>query len=131
MAETETVVQLGARGPASAQRRATELLRGPSRPTAVIASDSLIGLEVFKAARELGLRLPEDLSLVSFHDADWTSVTSPPVTVVRQPVYEMGEAAARLLVDRLGGGSHPVRKIVLPTTLVERQSTGPAWEADR
>lgn len=129
LAEADTMVRLGARGPAAAQRQARALLSAADRPTAIIASDSLIGLEVFKAARELGLRLPEDLSLVSFHDADWASVTSPPVTVIRQPVYELGEVAARLLIDRLNGKSTGTRNIVLPTTLIERQSTGPVGPA--
>jgi len=63
------------------------------------------------------------LSLVTFHDADWTTVTTPPVTVVRQPVYGLGETAARLLVERLSGEAKTARKLVLKTEIVERAST--------
>jgi LacI family transcriptional regulator len=98
------------------------MLQSAQRPTAIIASDSIIGLEVFKVHRQLGLSIPDDLSLVSFHDADWTSVTTPPVTVVRQPVYDLGATAARLLVDRLNGKGQTVRKVVLKTEIVERAS---------
>ncbi len=100
----------------------TEMLQSPNRPTAIIASDSIIGIEVFKAHRDLGVNIPGDVSLVSFHDADWTSVTTPPITVVRQPVYELGASAAKLLVDRLNGGDQAARKVVLKTEVVERAS---------
>ena len=102
------------------------MLKSAQRPTAIIASDSVIGLEVFKVCRVLGLGIPGDLSLVSFHDADWTSVTTPPVTVVRQPVYGLGENAARLLVERLNGGAGEARRIVLHTEVIERASIADA-----
>ncbi|OJY02932.1 MAG: LacI family transcriptional regulator [Rhizobiales bacterium 63-22] len=119
-------VRVGASAAEKTRNIVLEMLQAPDRPTAVIASDSLIGLEVFKASREIGLTIPGDLSFVSFHDADWTSVTSPPVTVVRQPVYQLGEAAARLLVERLNGESGEARRLVLQTGLVERGSVAAA-----
>ncbi len=89
--DAERWVCVGATTPENIRRIVAHLLQGIDRPTAIIASDSVIGLEVFKACRDAGLSLPDDLSLVSFHDADWTSVTSPPVTVVSQPVYQLGK----------------------------------------
>jgi LacI family transcriptional regulator len=115
-------ILLGANGRSETHRLALELLRSAERPTAVLASDSLIALEVFKVVRELGLRMPEDVSLITFHDADWTSVTTPPVTVVDQPVYRLGEEVAKLLVARLKGSSGPPRHVILPTTLIQRDS---------
>ncbi len=94
-------VRVGAVTPDQTRRIVTDMLQSPQRPTAIIASDSMIALEAFKVHRQLGLTIPDDVSLVSFHDADWTSVTSPPVTVVRQPVYDLGATAAELLVKRL------------------------------
>ncbi|EHK78866.1 LacI family transcriptional regulator [Sinorhizobium meliloti CCNWSX0020] len=64
--------------------------------------------------------------MVSFHDADWTSVTTPPVTVVRQPVYRLGETAAKLLVERLNGNGGKANRIVLRTEVVERASVAAA-----
>ena len=132
IADMAALVRPGASAPDRIRRIVLDLLSLPEPPTAIIASDSVIGLEVFRLARELGLDLPGSLSLLSFHDADWTSVTSPPVTVIRQPVYEMGVAAARRLVERLKGETGPARHTVLETTLVERGSVGPAaGEANR
>lgn len=118
----ESWVRVGAVTQQETHRIVTEMLQSAQRPTAIIASDSIIGLEVFKVHRQLGLSIPDDLSLVSFHDADWTSVTTPPVTVVRQPVYDLGATAARLLVERLNGKGQTVRKVVLKTEIVERAS---------
>ncbi len=98
----------------------------PDSPTAIIASDSIIGLEIYKAIRDLGLSVPQDVSLVTFHDADWTSVTTPPITAVDQPVYEMGKAVAELLIRRLKGETHAPQRIVLPTSIIKRGSVGPA-----
>jgi LacI family transcriptional regulator len=97
-------------------------LRSPESPTAILSSDSLIGLEIFKVARELGRAIPDDLSLITFHDADWTSVTTPPVTVIDQPVHQLGTAVAELLVSRLKGYDGPARHMVIPTRLVARAS---------
>lgn len=122
----EDWVHVGATTPEHTHRIVETMLTSAGRPTAIIASDSVIGLEVFKLCRELGIRIPDDLSLVSFHDADWTSVTTPPVTVVRQPVYKLGETAARLLVERMNGDEAPATRIVLQTDLVERASVADA-----
>lgn len=122
----EDWVQVGAVTPDHTHRIVTAMLKSAQRPTAIIASDSVIGLEVFKVCRVLGLSIPGDLSLVSFHDADWTSVTTPPVTVVRQPVYGLGENAARLLVERLNGGAGEARRIVLRTEVIDRASIADA-----
>ncbi|WP_027998087.1 LacI family DNA-binding transcriptional regulator [Sinorhizobium arboris] len=126
LGDMERWVHVGASSPEHTRRIATNMLRASVRPTAIIASDSLIGLEVFKASRAIGLAIPSDLSLVSFHDADWTSVTSPPVTVVRQPVYRLGERAAQLLVERLNGNDIEARRVVLQTEIVERASVAEA-----
>lgn len=104
---------------------AARVLSGPDRPTAIIASDSIIGLEIYKAIRDLGLGVPQDVSLITFHDADWTSVTTPPITAVDQPVYEMGKSVAELLIRRLKGEMHPPQRIVVPTSIIQRGSVGP------
>lgn len=121
----ERLVQVGAAGSENTRRLITNLLSTPDRPTAILASDSLIGLEVFKVTQALKLRVPEDISLVTFHDADWTSVTSPPITVVDQPVYALGKSAADLLIRRLRGETLPPERLVLPTSIIQRGSVGP------
>lgn len=119
----EEWVYVGAATPEHAHRKAVDMLQNLPRPTAIISSDSVVGLEVFKVCRDLNLSIPDDLSLVTFHDADWTAVTTPPITVVRQPVYLLGETAAKLLVSRLNGDREAPRQIILKNELVERSST--------
>lgn len=112
----------GATTPAATLDIVRSLIAATPRATAIIASDSIIGLDVFKACRELGVSLPSDMSLVSFHNADWTSVTSPPISVVEQPVYELGTTAAALLVERLRGSKEKPRTEILSTHFIARES---------
>lgn len=94
----------------------------PQRSSAIVASGSLIALEVFKAVQHLGLSIPEDISLIAFHDPNWTSVTTPPIIVIRQSVYQLGETVASLLIARINGTDSEARRIVLPTELIGRKS---------
>ncbi|CAM5374249.1 LacI family transcriptional regulator OS=Streptomyces alboniger OX=132473 GN=CP975_12560 PE=4 SV=1 [Streptomyces alboniger] len=106
-------------------RRGLELLRRPDRPTAVFAGNDLQALGLYEAARELGLRIPEDLSVVGFDDLPVAPWVGPPLTTVRQPLTEMAEAAAKLVLD-LGRaeGTPAATRVELATSLVVRASTG-------
>ena len=84
-----------------------ELLRCPDRPTAVFAGNDLQALGLYEAARELGLRIPEDLSVVGFDDLPVARWVGPPLTTVRQPLMEMAEAAAQLVVGLARGEEPP------------------------
>jgi len=82
---------------------------------------------VVQAARVLGLRVPDDLSVVGFDDLPLTRFTDPPLTTVHQPVRRKGEEAARLLLAALNapkGEAAPLHR-VLETRLVVRRSTAP------
>lgn len=118
-------VRLGARTEADVRRVTRELLTGPSPVTAVIASDSVVGVSVLTAVRELGLRVPEDVSFVMFDDLPWTTLTDPPITVVAQPTFEIGTAAAAVLLERLRGHAGPPRRQGFPARLIQRGSVGP------
>lgn len=98
------------------------VLHGDLGATAIIASDSLVALGVFRAIRDAGLSIPSDVSLVSFDDADWTSLTTPELTVMSQPIYEFGAEAARLLLRRIAGDQSPATCIHLPQALITRAS---------
>jgi LacI family transcriptional regulator len=76
--------------------------------------------------RDLGLRAPQDVALVGFDDLDWTTLVEPAVTVVAQPVSELGRAAGERLLARMHGDAGPPRRIRLPTSLVVRASCGAA-----
>ncbi|MFD4762866.1 LacI family DNA-binding transcriptional regulator [Streptomyces sp. NPDC058439] len=100
-----------------------ELLRLPDPPTALFAGDDLQALGVYEAARELGLRIPEDLSVVGFDDLPLTRWIGPPLTTVRQPLIEMAETATRLVLGLARGERPATTRVDLATTLVVRSST--------
>jgi LacI family transcriptional regulator len=85
----------------------------------------VVALELFKALRALGIAIPRDLSLIAFHDADWTSVTTPSITVIAQPCYELGSESAAALVRRARGDTTAGQRIILQTRLIERESVIP------
>ncbi|MFG1806216.1 LacI family DNA-binding transcriptional regulator [Streptomyces sp. NPDC049040] len=102
-----------------------ELLRRPHPPTAVFTGNDLQALGLYEAARELGLSIPRDLSVVGFDDLPLATWISPPLTTVRQPLTEMAEAAARLVLDLSRGREPSTLRVDLATRLVERSSTAP------
>ncbi|GAT72158.1 LacI family DNA-binding transcriptional regulator [Microbacterium hydrocarbonoxydans] len=101
---------------------AARLLGGADPVTAIIASDSLIALAAFRAARERSVSIPDQLSLVGFDDADWMSLTTPGITVVEQPIHEIGAQATRMLLRRIAGDARPPETTLLAQRLVERGS---------
>ncbi|AYG63372.1 LacI family DNA-binding transcriptional regulator [Rhizobium jaguaris] len=115
-------VRLGATDQERTDAVLKRLLEEVSPPTALVASDSLIGLRLFRSLQSFGLSIPRDLSMISFLDADWTTVTTPPITVVDQPVYEMGKKAAERLISRLNGKELPVERATVKTSLIQRGS---------
>jgi LacI family transcriptional regulator len=128
----EQYIRLAATRLGASGKIIADLLSLPHRPTAILASDNVVGLEVFKAIRALGMSIPNDLSLIAFHDADWTSVTTPPITVISQPVYDLGIESAQVLIKRINGATEPPLRLALATTLIERQSVGiPAASAGK
>ncbi|PZO80590.1 MAG: LacI family transcriptional regulator [Mesorhizobium amorphae] len=116
------LIRLGARSPETTAAIVRELFGLPARPTAILASDNIIALSVFKTIREIGLRIPDDVSLIAFTDADWTSVTAPTVTVIEQPVYELGRESARILFSRMEKPDAEPAQKVIATRLIERAS---------
>ncbi|MGW1952440.1 LacI family DNA-binding transcriptional regulator [Streptomyces sp. NPDC001920] len=106
-------------------RQGLELLRRPDRPTAVFAGNDLQALGLYEAARELGLRIPQDLSVVGFDDLPVARWMGPPLTTVRQPLTEMAEAAAKLVLTLAREDGTPTNtRVELATSLVVRSSTG-------
>lgn len=92
--------------------------------TAFYAASDTLAMGAMKAIAELGLQIPQDLSIVGFDDIDLASYTVPPLTTMRVPKEEMGRIAVRLLIERIQGiRSLPV-KVVVPTELVVRKSCG-------
>jgi DNA-binding LacI/PurR family transcriptional regulator len=104
---------------------ALSLLGQRRRPSAIFTSNDLQALGVYQAAREIGLRIPRDLSVVGFDDLPIAAWADPPMTTVHQPFVEMAVAATELALA-LGRGEKPHQTgLELATSLTVRHSTAP------
>ncbi|MEV7804242.1 LacI family DNA-binding transcriptional regulator [Microbispora sp. NPDC088329] len=101
------------------------LLALPRRPTAVFAFNDAQAMGVYQAAHEMGLRIPDELSVVGFDDVPMAQWLIPALTTVRQPLTEMAAAAADMVVALARGESPPQNRLELTTNLVVRASTAP------
>jgi DNA-binding LacI/PurR family transcriptional regulator len=108
---------------------ASSLLAETPRPTALLATTDQLALGAVRGARDLGLELPADLSVVGFDDIPEAARSQPPLTTVRQPLVGKGIVAGDRLLALLDGSAAP--DAVLPVELVVRQSTGPPPEIPR
>ena len=118
-------VRLGLFSFADGLEHGLDLLAGPSRPTAVLCGNDLQALGVYEAARRRGLRIPQDLSVIGFDDIPNAQWCGPPLTTVRQPLTEMGAAAAAMVLTLAAGQRPDQTRVELATTLVVRESTAP------
>lgn len=109
-----------------AQREARQLLQLAERPTAIFAANNVLAEGVWRAAAELGLGIPGDLSLVSFDDVPWMSMVRPGITAIAQDTVAMGEAAVTQLLDRIAAPQAPVRTVMFSPAIVHRGSTAPS-----
>ncbi|TDE01171.1 LacI family DNA-binding transcriptional regulator [Jiangella asiatica] len=111
---------------------ALELLRQPDPPTAILATNNLLGEATLLAADQLGLAIPQDISVVMFDDVPWAELTRPKLTTVSQPTRQIGRLACRQLVEQIEAARTGVpaagpadHDTALPTELLVRDSTAP------
>jgi LacI family transcriptional regulator len=103
---------------------ARQIVSSSPRPTAIFAANNFIAIGAMRALRDAGLRVPEDMSVVSFDDLPIAITIDPFFTVASQPAYEMGARATELLLARLSGERSEVgEEIVLPTEIIIRRSS--------
>ena len=101
----------------------TALLALDRPPTAIFASSDQMAFGVYEAARQRGLRVPDDVSVIGFDDLPESRWASPPLTTVRQPLAEMGALAARTVLRLAHGEAVEAPRVELATNLVVRDST--------
>ena len=99
-------------------RRGARCSRCPTAPTAIFAGSDLQAFGLYEAARVLGLRVPDDLSVIGFDDLPMARWAWPPLTTIRQPLTEMAATATRIVL-----GDDTQTRVELATSLVVRQST--------
>jgi LacI family transcriptional regulator len=123
--ETEGLLVEGDFSFESGKRAAAELLDRETPVTAIIASNDQMALAVLEAARERGLDVPRDLSLISFDDTPIVRFTHPPLAAIVQPIAEVTARAVELIIGELAGRERPGPSIAVPASLVLRDSTAP------
>jgi DNA-binding LacI/PurR family transcriptional regulator len=104
-------------------RAVGEVLALADPPTAIIAGNNQLFAGLFAAIRDLGLRIPGDLSVVACEETELTMLHNPPLDVVRRDMDELGTTAAELLLERLDAPRRRPRQVVLPTTFEARGSS--------
>ena len=94
------------------------------RPDAVVASNGLMLLGLYRGVRGAGLETPRDIAIAGFDNEGWTELVGPGLTVIEQPVADIGRAALDLLFERLRAPDMATRKVVLAGRLIVRGSLG-------
>ena len=108
--------------PQEAYTLTRDLMTLPEPPTALFATTGNLAVGAFRALRELNIRIPQDVSLLSFDDYPWTSLVEPPIDVIAQPVEAMGRAAVDIVLGQLENPSAQVTRKRFAGTLLKRGS---------
>ena len=125
VAVDESLVRFGNFQVDGGRAHARDLLARDDRPTAIFAGSDLQALGVFDVARTLGLRVPDDLSVVGYDDLQLAQWTAPALTTVHQPLTQMAEEATRLVIRMGETELETIPRMDLATRLVVRESTAP------
>ncbi|MNC49149.1 HTH-type transcriptional regulator DegA [compost metagenome] len=112
----------------AAKQEVLQLLSDIERPTGLFCCNDIQAIGALQAAKELGLRVPEDVSIIGFDNTILASVTSPPLTTIAQPIEELGRHAVDILIEELKDHNKQPQQKVLKPELVVRESTGPRVE---
>lgn len=124
-------VQLEGDSPDAGYEAGRRLLASAPHFTALCAFNDVSAMGAIRALREVGRRVPEDVSVVGFDDVHAAALHTPALTTVRQPLRRMGELAAATLVERIGGGRAPrERRVTVAPELIVRASTAPLAPPD-
>jgi len=100
----------------------TRILEGPTTPDAVICADNMLSFGVLKAIKDKGLRIPEDISVISFDNAQTAELSYPSVSTVDVDVFELGYRSAKLLFDRIGNTDLAEEGILISTVITTRET---------
>lgn len=100
------------------------LLDLPEPPTAVLIANNLMTLGALQTIHQRNVLVPEELAMIGFDDTPWNIALQTPLTVVAQPTFQLGEIAARMLIDRINNPTLPRQRIMLDAELIIRDSCG-------
>jgi LacI family repressor for deo operon, udp, cdd, tsx, nupC, and nupG len=106
------------------ERSTLELLDVDPRPTAIIGANDVVAATAMRTVQQAGLRVPEDINVVGIDDQPFCTYLNPALTTLQLPVLEAGKLAIEMLLARIGGKRTATEHLILPCSLVERESTG-------
>lgn len=115
--------------PAGGYDAVHRLLEEKKHFTAILCANDMLAVGAMKALREHRLRVPKDVSLIGINDMETSRYLDPMLTTVAIPMREMGSHAAKMLIDRISGGHKEPVKLILPSTLICRESCAPVKES--
>lgn len=118
----EDLIQVGDYTTVTAKECALRLLALPQPPTAIFAANDMSAMGVYQAAEQMGVRIPQDLSVVGFDNVRDAQFMEPSLTTIDQQIFNMGMRATRIMVNLLKGENPEKKQHVFPTQLVERNS---------
>ena len=101
-----------------------KLLNLAHPPDAIFTSNAVLSAGAFRALRESGRRIPDDIAFASFDETTWASLVDPAITVIEQPTDEIGQTATELLLNRIEEPDRPTREVILKGKLIVRHSCG-------
>jgi len=127
MAKDDSLIKIGNFKKESGRKLTKELLDQSNRPEAIFTTNVDMSMGALIAIKEMGLRIPDDISIICFDDSDWASILEPSITVIRQPVYQLGSTAAEMLIKKIEDeekeSDHKPTIVTLKTQLIIRNST--------
>jgi LacI family transcriptional regulator len=106
----------------SAEEKLNSFFELDNRPTAMIATNHDISYSFLRIAKKYNIKVPDDISLLGFSEVPENEIVNPPLTVIKQPILEIGNIAATAMLTRIENRNKEVSQIVLKTTIVERKS---------
>ncbi|ADD42802.1 LacI family DNA-binding transcriptional regulator [Stackebrandtia nassauensis] len=120
----DALTVFGPPGEEFAARAVSQLLALPDPPTALISGNNHLTIEIIRALRARGIKVPDDMALACFDDFEWADLFAPRLTAMAQPIEAIGAGAVGLLLDRLAEPKRPVRTIRLDPVFAHRESCG-------
>ena len=118
------LVRSGSSRTEPAREAVKALLDTPNPPTAILPANNAMTIGVLRGLRDRGLRVPDDMAVAAFDDFAWADLMNPGITAIAQPIPEMGNVAANLLIKRIAGDEGPPLQRILPPSLQLRESCG-------
>ncbi|MBM7570202.1 LacI family DNA-binding transcriptional regulator [Aquibacillus albus] len=89
----------------------------------IFSTNNVITLEIFEVLKEMNLKIPEEIAIVSYDETDWAKHLDPSLTTVRQPAYDLGKVSAKLLIDTIQSKKFDPNKVILQPDLIVRKSS--------